>query len=158
MDNLMKIAFSEIATPGKGVVAVVVTEERTLGATGRGLDELTGGALSRALAAGRFKGKQGTSTTVVAPHGLAVDAVILMGLGKPEKIDGRNLRGLGGSVVRKMNAAGAKAGAIAVDAVDGASGIAPPAMAADIALGARLGSYSFDKYHTKKKDEDKKSL
>ena len=157
MDNPMKIAFSEIATPAEGVVAVVVTEERTLGATGRGLDEQTGGALSRALAAGRFKGKQGTSTTIVAPHGLDVDAVILVGLGKPEKIDGRGLRALGGSVVRKMNAAGAKAGAVAVDAVEGA-GIAPPAMAAEIALGARLGSYSFDKYHTKKKDEDKKSL
>ena len=157
MDNPMKIAFSEIATPAKGVVAVVVTEERTLGATGRGLDEQTGGALSRALAAGRFKGKQGTSTTIVAPHGLDVDAVILVGLGKPEKIDGRGLRALGGSVVRKMNAAGAKAGAVAVDAVESAS-VAPPAMAAEIALGARLGSYSFDKYHTKKKDEDKKSL
>ena len=157
MDNPMKIAFSEIATPAKGVIAVVVTEERTLGATGRGLDEQTGGALSRALAAGRFKGKQGTSTTIVAPHGLDVDAVILVGLGKPEKIDGRGLRALGGSVVRKMNAAGAKAGAVAVDAVEGAS-VAPPAMAAEIALGARLGSYSFDKYHTKKKDEDKKSL
>ena len=57
MDNPMKIAFSEIATPAKGVIAVVVTEERTLGATGRQLDEQTGGALSRALAAGRFKGK-----------------------------------------------------------------------------------------------------
>ena len=56
-----------------------------------------------------------------------------------------------------MNGAGAKAGAIAVDAVEGAS-VAPPAMAAEVALGARLGSYSFDKYHTKKKDEDKKSL
>ena len=157
MDNPMKIAFSEIATPAKGVVAVVVTEERTLGATGRQLDEQTGGALSRALAAGRFKGKQGTSSTIVAPHGLDVDAVILVGLGKPGKIDGRGLRALGGSVVGKMNAAGAKAGAVAVDAVDGAS-ITPPAMAAEIALGARLGSYSFDKYHTKKKDEDKKSL
>ena len=157
MDNPMKIAFSEIATPAKGVVAVVVTEERSLGATGRGLDEQTGGALSRALAAGRFKGKQGTSTTIVAPHGIDVDAVILIGLGKPEKIDGRGLRALGGTAVRRMNGAGAKVGAIAVDAVEGAS-IAPPAMAAEIALGARLGSYSFDKYHTKKKDEDKKSL
>ena len=157
MDNPMKIAFSEISTPAKGVIAVGVTEDGTLGATAKALDEQSHGALTRALGVGRFKGKQGTSTTVVAPHGLAVDAVILMGLGRPEKIDGRGLRGLGGSVVRKMNAAGAKTGAIAVDTVNGSS-VAPPAMAADIALGARLGSYSFDKYHTKKKDEDKKSL
>ena len=157
MDNPMKIAFSEISTPPKGVIAVGVTEDGTLGATARALDEQSGGALTRALGAGRFKGKQGTFTTVIAPHGLAVDAVILMGLGQPGKIDGRGLRALGGGVVRKMNAAGAKTGAIAVDAVNGAS-VAPPAMAADIGLGARLGSYSFDKYHTKKKDEDKKSL
>ena len=157
MDNPMKIAFSEISTPAKGVIAVGVTEDGTMGASAQALDEQSGGALTRALGAGRFKGKQGTSTTLVAPHGLDVDAVILMGLGQPGKIDGCGLRGLGGSVVRKMNAAGAKTGAIAVDAVDGAS-VAPPAMAANIALGARLGSYSFDKYHTKKKDEDKKSL
>ena len=157
MDDPMKIAFSEISTPSKGVVAVGVTEDRTLGATGRALDEQSIGVLGRALAAGRFTGKMGTSTTIVAPHGLEVDAVILVGLGQPGKIDGRQLRALGGAVVGKMNAAGAKTGAIAVDAVDGAA-MTAPAMAADIALGARLGSYSFDKYHTKKKEEGKKSL
>ena len=157
MDDLMKIAFSEISTPSTGVIAVGVTAERTLGATARALDEQSGGVLSRALAAGRFSGKKGTSTTVVAPHGLEVDAVILVGLGQPGKIDGRQLRALGGSVVGKANAAAAKTAAVVVDTVDGAE-MAPPAMAAEIALGARLGSYSFDKYHTKKKDEDKKSL
>ena len=157
MDDSMKIAFSEISTPSKGVIAVGVTEDRTLGATARALDEQSSGVLGRALAAGRFSGKRGTSTTIVAPHGLEVDAITLVGLGQPGKIDGRQLRALGGAVVGKMNAAGAKTGAIAVDAVDGAA-MTPPAMAAEIAFGARLGSYSFDKYHTKKKDEEKKSL
>ena len=141
MDDPMKIAFSEISTPSTGVIAVGVTDDRTLGATARALDEQSGGMLSRALAAGRFSGKKGMSSTIVAPHGLDVDAVILVGLGQPAKIDGRQLRALGGSVVRKVNATGAKTAALA-----------------EIALGARLGSYSFDKYHTKKKDEDKKTL
>ncbi len=153
----MKIEFSEIATPSEGVIAVGVTEERTLGATGRALDEQTGGALTRALSAGRFKGKQGSTSIVVAPHGLELDAVLLVGLGQPGKLDGRQLRAVGGAAVGRMNAAGAKAGAIAVDAVEGCA-VAPAEMAAEIALGARLGSYSFDKYHTKKKDEDRKSL
>ncbi len=153
----MKITFSQIKTPSRGVIAVPVTEDRALGPTARALDEETGGALTRALSAGRFKGKPGTSTTVVAPHGLALDAVLLVGLGQPAKIDGRRMRALGGAVVGRMNAAGAKSGAIVVDAVEGAA-MASPAMAAEIAVGARLGSYSFDKYHTKKKDEDKKSL
>ena len=157
MDDPMKIEFSEISTPSTGVVAVGVTDDRTLGATARALDEQSGGMLSRALGAGRFSGKKGTSSTIVAPHGLDVDAVILVGLGQPARIDGRQLRALGGSVVRRVNATGAKAAALVVDAVDGAD-LAPPAMAAEIALGARLASYSFDKYHTKKKEEDKKTL
>ena len=153
----MKIAFSEIATPSTGVIAVAVSADRVLGTTGRALDEQTGGALTRALTGGRFKGKRGTSTTIVAPHGLEVEAILLVGLGQPGRIDGRHLRALGGMVAGRVNAAGAKTAAIAVDAVDGAS-LAPPAMAAEIAFGARLGSYSFDKYHTKKKDDDKKTL
>ena len=157
MDRPMKIRFSKIATPSKGIIAVGVTEDRTLGTTGRGLDEETGGALTRALSSGRFKGKRRSTAIVVAPHGLALDAVLLVGLGKPAGIDGRQLRALGGAVVGRMNAAGAKTGAIAVDAVDGAA-MAPAAMAAEIAFGARLGSYSFDKYRTKKKDEEKKTL
>ena len=104
----MKIEFSEISTPATGVIAVGVTDDRTLGATARALDEQSGGVLSRALASGRFSGKKGTSTTIVAPHGLEVDAVILVGLGQPGKIDGRQLRALGGSVVGKANAAGAR--------------------------------------------------
>ena len=153
----MKIEFAEIATPAEGVIAVGVTEDRALGATARALDEQSGGALTRALSGGRFRGKQGTSTTIVAPHGLALDAVLLVGLGQPGRIDGRQLRALGGKVVAALNANGAKTGAIALDAVEGAA-MAPPAIAAAVAAGARLGSYSFDKYHTKKKDEDKKTL
>ncbi len=153
----MKIAFSEIATPSAGVIAVGVTEERALSATGRALDEKTGGALTRALSSGRFKGKAGSTTAIVAPHGLPLDAVLLVGLGEPGRIDGRQLRALGGTVVRRLNAAGAKTGAIAVDALDGAPA-PPPAMAAEIAFGACLGSYSFDKYRTKKTDDDKKTL
>ena len=80
----MKIAFSEISTPSTGVIAVGVTDDRTLGATARALDEQSGGMLSRALGSGRFSGKKGTSSTIVAPHGLDVDAVILMGLGQPQ--------------------------------------------------------------------------
>ena len=50
MDDPMKIAFSEISTPSTGVIAVGVTDDRTLGATARALDERSGGVLSRALA------------------------------------------------------------------------------------------------------------
>jgi leucyl aminopeptidase len=153
----MKIAFSEIATPSAGVVVTGVAENRVLSPTARQLDEQTEGALTRAISGGRFSGKKNSQLTVVAPHGLSVDAVILVGLGDPSAIDARQLRRIGGRVIGRLNALGTAAGAIAVDAIDGCS-IETATMAAEIAFGARLGSYRFDKYHTKKKDEDKPTL
>ncbi len=153
----MKIVFSGIAIPSSGAIVVGVAEDLALGETARALDESTGGALARALASGRFKGKRNTTLTLLAPHGLEVDAVVLAGLGDPGKIDARQLQNLGGAITGRLNAAGMKQGAVAVEAVPGCA-LAPEAMAAQIAFGARLGSYRFDKYHTKKKDEEKPTL
>jgi len=54
MDDPMKISFSEISTPTEGVIAVGVTDDRTLGATGRALDEQSGGKRSTDHAAALF--------------------------------------------------------------------------------------------------------
>ena len=153
----MKITFSKIAVPSAGAVAVGVAEDRVPSATARRLDEGSDGALTRALASGRFRGREGAVTAVVAPHGLPVDAVLLVGLGKPDRLGARGLRAVGGTVAGRLDALGAKAGAIAVDAVEGCA-MTPAEMAAEIALGARLGAYRFDKYRTKKKDADKPTL
>ena len=153
----MKITFSKIAVPSAGAVAVGVAEDRVPGATARRLDEGSDGVLTRALASGRFRGREGAVTAVVAPHGLPVDAVLLVGLGKPGRLGARGLRAVGGTVAGRLDALGAKAGAIAVDAVEGCA-MTPAEMAAEIALGARLGAYRFDKYRTKKKDADKPTL
>jgi len=153
----MKITFSKIAVPSAGAVAVGVAEDRVLGATARRLDEGSDGALTRALASGRFRGREGAVSAVVAPHGLPVDAVLLVGLGKPGRLGARGLRTVGGAVAGRLDALGAKAGAIAVDEAEGCA-MTPAEMAAEIALGARLGAYRFDKYRTKKKDADKPTL
>ena len=153
----MKIEFSGIAVPSQGTIVVGVLEERVLTASAQLLDGRTSGALSRAIATGRFKGKKNQQLALVAPPGLTLDRIILVGLGKASEIDALRLEGIGGSLIGVLNKAGDKVAAIVIDAIDGAP-LPVGRMAAAVAYGARLASYRFDKYHTKQKEEDKPTL
>jgi leucyl aminopeptidase len=156
-DQRMKIEFAQIAVPDQGTLVVGVLEERQLGPSARTLDSRTGGMLSRAIASGRFQGKKGQQLMISAPNGLSLDRVLLVGLGKASEIDALRLEALGGGVVGALNKVGETTAAIMVDEIEGAN-LRAPVMAAEIAFGARLGSYRFDKYRTKQKDEDKPTL
>jgi leucyl aminopeptidase len=153
----MKIEFSKISVPTQGTVVVGVLAERALSPSAKQLDDLSGGAVSRAAAMGRFKGKKNQVLAIVAPQGLSVNQVLLVGLGKVEEIDALQMGTLGGTVVGALNRAGEASAAIVVDALD-ACPLSAAEMAAEIALGARLRGYRFDKYRTKEKAEDKPTL
>ncbi len=115
------------------------------------LDAESGGALTRAMAASRFKGKGEETLSVLAPAHLEVARVLLYGIGKPGASEPGAWQNRGGNLVAQLNAAGEKTAAIAVDH----AGPEEAAIAADIAFGARLRSYRFDKYRTKEKPEQK---
>ncbi len=154
----MKIRFAEPDLPRSGAAAAGVWEEGVLTPAARRLDEATGGAIARALAAAaRFKGKKGELLAILAPAGLPVTRIVLAGLGKPESADARLYRELGGSLVAHLNGAGETVAEFAVEIGEGAS-IGSADAAAELALGAQLRSYRFDKYKTKQKPEQKPTL
>ncbi|HKB92011.1 MAG TPA: hypothetical protein VKC60_15955, partial [Opitutaceae bacterium] len=67
----MKISFAEFEPPRSGAVAVGVWEGGALTLPARQLDEASGGAITRALAASpRFRGKRGEIVPVVGPANL----------------------------------------------------------------------------------------
>src|SRR5580704_7312245 len=83
----MKISFAEFEPPHAGAIVVGVAEEGVLTAPARQLDEATGGAIGRALAASpRFRGKRNELVPVVGPANLTVDRIAIVGLGKPEAL------------------------------------------------------------------------
>jgi leucyl aminopeptidase len=47
-----------------------------------------GGALARAVAAGRFNGAKGQTLELLAPQGVAASRVLLVGLGAESAVDG----------------------------------------------------------------------
>jgi leucyl aminopeptidase len=151
----MKISFAEPSVPKSGAVVVLVADERRFSASAERLDKETGGALKRAVEASRFKGKKDEVLAVLAPANLTASRVILAGLGKGEGIDAKRFQDLGGTLVSHLNGAGESEAAVLLDAVDGFEG---EEAAANLAYGARLRSYRFDKYRTREKPEKKPSL
>ena len=153
----MKISFAELGVPKAGSVVVCVGEDRALTPAAAALDKETGGALGRAMASSRFTGKKGQLLAVLAPANLALGGIVLAGLGKLADVDALALQALGGSVAAHLNGAGESEAVVQLGAVDGATLSAAEA-AANVAFGARLRTYRFDKYRTRMKAEQKPTL
>ncbi len=153
----MKIAFAKPEIPSTGAVVVGVLADNKLTPSATALDKQLKGALSRAVAASRFKGRPEDLLPVLAPAGSELSRIVLVGLGKPAALDDLTAQSIGGRIVAHLNASGEKEAVVLVDAVEGAKPDAAE-IAAQLAYGARLRSYRFDKYKTTEKPDAKPSL
>ena len=153
----MKITFAAPELPRSGAIAVFVLDGKAKTATAERLDRETGGAVTRAMAEGRFQGRRDQVLVIPGAPGIAASRIVLLGLGKAEDVDDLTAQNAGGRAVGQLATAGFAALAIAADPIRGAK-LSGPAFAANVAYGAVLGGYRFDKYHTKVKPEDKASL
>ncbi len=152
----MKVEFSAFPKAFSGNVAMFVGADKQLLATAQAADAKTGGALTRALGAGRFTGAKNQTLTILG-HSSDIGRLMLLGVGKGRELDARTAEALGGVVAAEANAAGHAAVTVVVDPVKG-SRLSPGQIAAHLALGACLRNYRFDKYKTKDKPEQKLSL
>jgi leucyl aminopeptidase len=104
----------------------------------------------------RFTGKADEMLMIPAPPNMGdVSRVMLIGVGKP-KIGDRSVRqNRGGVILNALNSVGEQNASFFVNAFKGKD---TALAAADLAYGARLRSYRFDKYRTKEKPEHKPSM
>ncbi|MDP6788225.1 MAG: leucyl aminopeptidase [Rhodospirillales bacterium] len=152
----MKIAFSQPALPETGVLVVTALAGAKLSQAAEQLDKRMKGGLSRAIKASRFTGGKAQSLSLLVPGGTRLDRVLVLGLGKANEIDSPGLQAAGGRLYSALGRK-VKAATVAVDAVEKCK-LSAARMAADLAFGARLKSYRFDKYRTKEKTEEKATL
>ena len=106
--------------------------------------------VKRAAATSRFKGKSGSSLDILAPAGLKVDRLIVAGTGKAGELKAEDYIKIGGATIGGCDAS-ADAVTIVAELPGGAM---KPDQTASIASGVRLRAYSFDRYKTKKKDDE----
>ena len=150
------IAFAKPDVPTSGTLVVLVAEDLALSPTAAALDATSGGALARAIAKAAFKAKAFATLDVVAPAGTDLDRVLLVGLGKPADLVEKDWLKLGGVVAGKLIDTKATAATVLLERADAEA--IDPERAADVALGLRLRAYTFDRYKTKKKDDDQETV
>ena len=139
----MQIQFVASAEKSQ-ILAVMVQEERQLVGLGAKLDASASGALSKAMASGRFKGGANSTLNVLAPAGVDADAVLLVGAGSAEKFDDLAVETYAAAAYAAVKLSGAEV--LSIDASHLSA-----EQAARAAFAVRLASYRFDKYLTKQK-------
>ena len=153
----MKITFAKPEIPSKGIVVVTVNVGNKLSSSAKTLDVKTGGALSRAIGASRFEGKKAQTLNIVAPERTKLDLIMIVGLGKPTDITNIEMQNLGGRIYAATKQGKNGAVSIVLDTVAG-SKMKSNEMAAEIGYGAKLRSYSFNKYKTQIKADQKVAI
>lgn len=154
----MKITFTTKAASGKAkaktALVLAVGETLSLGTNAAAIDKKTGGAITRALKGSKFLGKSGQTETILGVDGLAADRIVLVGLGDEKKLDALAYQKAGGAAYGALDGAQVSSGEVQLDGVK-SSKLNLSEASAHFAYGARLRSYHFTKYHTKRTDEVK---
>ena len=146
----LKLDFTAFTASERGVLVAFCDETGKFGAQTRRILGDSAVFAERAISAERFKGKLGSTLELIAPPGLRASRLILVGSGKPKDLKTKDYLKLGGIAVGKIPST-ASEGMIVAELPTGA---VKPEDAAEIALGAKLRAYKFDRYKTKKKDDE----
>jgi len=152
MPDLLKIGFTPFDRR-RGVLITFCAEGLKFGpATQKALAPI-GDLQQRAAAADRFTGKKGSALEIIAPSGLNVPRLIVVGTGKERDLKDRDLVRLGGVAMGKVPATAAQATIVA----EFGAGALKAEQIANLALGVRLRAYRFDRYKTKRKEGEEQA-
>jgi leucyl aminopeptidase len=106
--------------------------------------------VARAAKSERFTAKNGSALDLVAPAGLKATRLIVIGTGKADERKPSDFVKLGGIAQGRIPSSATDATVI----LELAEGAVKADSAADVALGASLRAYSFDRYKTRRKEND----
>src|SRR5450756_1273715 len=162
MTDALKLGFAPFAAPAKmgpsGILIVFCDDGLKFGpATAKALGAAAG-LVARAAKAERFTGKSGTALELIVPEGLKVARLVVIGAGKASDrktagLEQKDLLKLGGLAMGKLPLAASEATVFA----ELPGGALKAEQAADLAQGVRLRAYAFDRYKTKRKDDERRA-
>jgi leucyl aminopeptidase len=151
MTDALKLGFGPFAAPARGVLVVFCDDGLKFGpATVKALGPATG-LVARATKAERFTGKIGSALELIVPEGLKVTRLVVVGAGKTADLKQKDFLKLGGLAMGKLPNSASDATVLAE--LPGRAMNAE--QAADLAQGVRLRAYAFDRYKTKRKEDEK---
>jgi leucyl aminopeptidase len=148
----LKLGIGPFRAPSKGILIVFCDDALKLGAATRKILGKAADQLTAAAAGENFTGKSGASLDIVLPADLKVSRLTVIGAGKTEGLTSKDFLKLGGAAAGKLPGAGGDAMVVA----DLPEGPMSPEAVADVAAGAMLRAYKFDRYKTRKKEDEEK--
>ncbi|MCE9523917.1 MAG: leucyl aminopeptidase [Alphaproteobacteria bacterium] len=154
----MQINFVKSEIPDEGALAIGAPEGDDLTGVLDQIDKQSKGAVGRALKASRFTGAKGQVVEILAPSGVDLDRVLVVGMGKPADFNPGVAETVGAQTVARLLASGEKSVTILIQLPKGSAPDIDAEAAARVAMGALLRSYRFDLYRTTQKKNDKPTL
>jgi leucyl aminopeptidase len=137
----------------RGVLVVFCAEGLKFGPATQKAIAPIGDLHRRAATADRFTGKNGSALEIIAPTGLGVSRLIIVGTGKDRDLKHRDLVKLGGVAMGRVPGSAAQVTIMA----EFGGGALKADQIAQLVLGARLRAYRFDRYKTKRKEDDERA-
>lgn len=133
-----------------GTLVLGVFEDKTLTKTAHHINSQMNGALQKAIDTSAFNGKKEEMLALLAPHGVSYSQIILIGLGKPEKLASSACQEIGGKIMASLGKC--QDSHVVINITDEKIPHVAESIA-HIAAGADTRSWKFDQYKTKKKEE-----
>ena len=146
----MDIKFAGNPT-NKGVVALFVEKGNKLTAAAKEMDSKLSGLITRALENSKFKGEVRQTLMIPAPESCQHSHILLLGIGDAKKVAEKDFNAIGGTCYVATSK-------LPISNVDILANDIESKDVVSVAMGGLLRSWSFDKYHTKKKEEDKPTI
>lgn len=147
MPRTIEISFARSARPSGALSILLAADGGRLGDAAGAVDP--GGVLAKAFRIGGYKGKLRSTIEVIAPAGAPSDRIVVVGLGDTAAKQPDNWARLGGTIAGQLGRA--SSATVYLDAPGAEIG---GREAADIALGMMLRAYAFDRYKTKKGEDE----
>src|SRR4051812_28638237 len=154
MSDTVKVGFVPLSQAVSGTLVVFCDDALKMGKAATKALGGAAGTVKRAAAAARFKGKNGATLDILAPDGLKADRLLVVGTGKAAELKETDLLKFGGVLAGRVGSSGNPVTVIA----ELPSGEMTAAQAAAVGSGVLLRAYKFDRYKTKKKDDDDKPV
>jgi leucyl aminopeptidase len=155
MSDALKLGFAPFAAPARlgaaSVLIVFCDDALKFGPATTKAIAPAAGLITRAAKAERFTGKSGSALELIVPEGLHVARLVVIGAGKTAGLAQKDMLKFGGLAMGKLPLA-AREGMVFAE-LPGRTLKADEA--AELALGVVLRAYAFDRYKTKRKQDEK---
>ncbi|MBU2533581.1 MAG: leucyl aminopeptidase [Alphaproteobacteria bacterium] len=154
MPLTLAIEFAGLDAELPKTLLLFAAKDMRLGPAATKIDKALDGQIKAAAGVAGFTGQAKRTIEVLAPGQMPDKRLIVAGIGDTEKFTAKDWVKVGGRAAGLLGGAKTSEVGIVVD-MSHADDLA--AAAADLAMGALLRNYKFDKYKSKKSDDDEKN-